>query len=411
MKPHSPALLAGLLASGACILGAELPAPPKLLPIAGIEKSLVVNATPVAPKNGEQTVIKLKDGRLFLLWSEFLRADLLPPAERPPDSPLRRDPTGDDGYARISGMTSGDGGRTWSKPWVVIDDKDALVNCISPGITRLKDGRLLLAYSWRSGGNGANNYGNCAKMIRISADEGKTWSERTRVTPDNSEYHTGCHDRAYTLDDGRVLVQCHTILPPGIAQPGDSYRRTCMGTYYAYSDDNGKTWKCTDVMLDPLAGKAGRFEEASMAQRADGSLVQFIRNWHGQSFASESIDRGSTWSAPRPSGVFSALAPSLVVRLPDRADLLMIWNPTWNPAAQISGLRTVLACAVSRDGGKTWGLPKALEADSTQWAEYPGVTFDGNHALVHYRVFNTDRKRCDLAQARVPISWFYDDKS
>lgn len=141
-------------------------------------------------------------------------ADLLRAAERPPPSPLRRDPTSDDGYAGISCMTSADGGRTWSKPWVVVDDKDALVNCISPGITRMKDGRLLLAYSWRSGGNGATNYGNCAKMVRLSTDEGKTWSERTRITPDNSEYHTGCHDRAYTLADGRVMVQCHTILAP-----------------------------------------------------------------------------------------------------------------------------------------------------------------------------------------------------
>jgi hypothetical protein len=24
-------------------------------------------------------------------------------------------------------------------------------------------------------------------------------------------------------------------------------------------------------------------------------------------------------------------------------------------------------------------------------------------------VFPTDRKRCDLVQARVPLSWFYDD--
>ena len=355
-------------------------------------------------------MIKLKDGRLLLLWSEFLRADLLPAANGRRISPLRRDPTGDDGYARISGMTSSDGGRTWSKPWIAVDDKDALVNCISPGLTRMKDGRLLLAYSWRSGGNGPNNYGNCAKMVRFSSDEGKTWSARVRVTPENSEYHTGCHDRAFTLDNGRVLVQCHTILPPGVAQPGDGYRRTCMGTYYAYSDDNGKTWRRTEVMLDPIAAKAGRFEEASMAQRADGSLVQFIRSWHGQSFISESTDRGSTWSVPRPSGVFSALAPSVVVRMPNSADLLMLWNPTWNPTAPISGVRSVLACAISRDGGKTWGLPKALEADATQWAEYPGITFDGEHALVHYRVFNLDRKRCDLAQARVPTRWFYDEK-
>jgi hypothetical protein len=404
----SARLLGACLGHGALLGAAELPAPPKLLAIPGVEKSIVVAATAVAPKNGEQTVIRLEDGRLFLLWSEFLREDLLPAAERPPASPLRRNPTGDDGYARISGMTSSDGGRSWSKPWVVVDDRDALVNCISPGITRMADGRLLLAYSWRSGGNGRTNYGNCAKMVRISSDEGRTWSERLRITPDGTDYHTGCHDRAYTLAGGRIVVQCHTILPPGVAQPGQSYRSTCMGTYFAYSDDHGNTWQRTAVTLDPLVGTSGRFEEASLVQRADGSLLQVIRSWHGQSFVSESADRGSTWSPPRPSGVFSALAPSLVVRVPESTDLLMIWNPTWNPTASIAGFRSVLACAVSRDGGRTWGLPKALEADVTQWSEYPGVTFVGPHALVHYRVFNSDRKRCDLVQARVPLSWFYE---
>lgn len=410
MKAKIPScLLAGLALAAALPLAAWTDAPPTLRKIDGIEKSFVVTATVAAPKHGEQTTVRLKDGSILLLWSDFVREDLMPAAERPPASPLRRDPTGDDGYARISGKTSSDGGKTWSAPFVVVDDKDALVNCISPGLTRMKDGRLLLAYSWRSGGNGKDNYGNCAKMVRFSSDEGKTWSERMRITPENSDYHTGCHDRAWTLDNGRVIVQCHTILPPGKAKPGPGYQRTVMGTYYAYSDDNGKTWKRSDVMLDPIAGVSGRFEEAGMAQRADGSLVQFIRSWHGQSFVSESTDRGATWTTPRPSGVFSALAPSYITRMPNSSDLLMIWNPTWNPDGRIVGQRTVLACAISKDGGKTWGLPKALETNADQWAEYPGVIFDGDHALVHYRVYPASRKRCDLVQARVPISWFYDD--
>ena len=386
----------------------DLPPTPTLRKIPGIEKSIVVTATPMAPKHGEQSVIRLKDGSLFLLWSEFLRTDLMPAAERPPESPLRRSPTGDDGYARISGMVSSDGGRTWSKPRVVVDDRDAMVNNISPGLTRMADGRLLIAYSWRNGGHGAANFGNCAKMVRISSDEGQTWSERIRITPNNTEYHTGCHDRAYTLDNGRVIVQCHTILPRDTAKPGPSYRSLCMGTYFAYSDDHGHTWKRSGVTLDPIAGREGRFEESSMVQRADGSLLQVIRSWHGQSFYSESTDRGSTWSPPRPSNVFSALAPTLIVRIPNSSDLLMLWNPSWNPDAFIAGVRSVLAAAISRDGGKTWGLPKALETNVNQWSEYPSVIFDGDHAILYYRVFPLDRKRCDLIQARVPMKWFYE---
>ena len=405
--PHPSSLSTALLvviALATPATAAWTDTPPKLREIPGIEKKIIVPATPASPKHGEQTVIKLKDGRLLLLWSEFLREDLLPAAERPPPSPLRKDPTGDDGYARISGMTSADGGRTWSKPWVVVDDKDALVNCMSPGLTRMKDGRLLLAYSWRSGGNGATNYGNCAKMVRISGDEGKTWSERIRITPDNTEYHTGCHDRSYTLESGRVIVQCHTIFPP---QPG--YKGTegsTMGTYFAYSDDNGAHWKRTEVQIEPLRR---RFVEACLVQRADGSLLQVIRSLNGQSYYGESTDDGSTWTMPRPSGVVTSQAPTVIARLPNSRDLLMIWNPKFNPDEPLRGIRSLLFCAISKDDGRTWGLPKALETNSANWAEYPGVIFDGDFALVHYRVYPLDRKRADLVQARVPISWFYDD--
>ena len=404
MKALSPALLAGCVLALCSPMAAWTDNAPKLRDIPGIEKMIVVTATPAAPKHGEQTVIRLKDGRLLLLWSEFLREDLMPAAERPPASPLRRNPTGDDGYARISGMISDNNGRSWSKPWVVVDDKDALVNCISPGLTRMADGRLLLAYSWRSGGNAAQNYGNCMKVVRISSDEGATWSERIRITPDNTEYHTGCHDRSYTLTSGRVIVQCHTIFPPKQNYHGDAL--ASMGTYFAYSDDHGQSWQRTAVQTDPLRG---RFEEASLVERLDGSLLQVIRSRNGQSFYSESTDDGSTWTTPRPSGVVTSLAPTLIKRMPNSSDLLLIWNPNFNPDDRLLGKRSRLLFAISKDGGQTWGLPKALETDDNFHFEYPSVTFDRDSALIHYRVFPADRSRCDLAQARVPVTWFYDN--
>jgi hypothetical protein len=83
MKSPTPALLAGCALAFVSPLLAWTDSPPKLREIPGIEKSLVVTATPAAPKHGEQSVVRLKDGRLLLLWSEFLREDLLPA-----DSPL-----------------------------------------------------------------------------------------------------------------------------------------------------------------------------------------------------------------------------------------------------------------------------------------------------------------------------------
>ncbi len=388
----------------------------------GAERQILRPRSKANPKNTEGSGIVLKDGSILLLFTEFLDFNLMPGKDRPPFSAMRREPDSDDGYARISGILSKDGGRTWSEPRVYVDDRDAKVNTMSPAITRLKDGRLLLAYSWRSGGNHKDNYGETARRVRLSSDEGQTWSEPVRITPADGEYHTGCHDRAWTLPSGRVLVQCHTNRPRKNGGAGDTSFQKAV--YISYSDDSGKTWKYSNTLSEP---KAGGLNESCLTLRADGSLLMVLRSWRGQSFYSDSHDDGSSWSEPRPSGVTSPDAPSYLTRLPGTDDLLLIWNNNFNPrlhqqllipAADGNAARSVaipmqaiarcpLLCAVSRDGGRTWGLPKALETDINYAWAYAGVVFHGDEALVHYFRSPTITHGRDLMLARVPTSWFY----
>lgn len=366
-------------------------------PLPGAHKMVLAAATPLAPKHSEASAIHLQDGAILLLWTEFLDPEQMPAAERPPASPMRRSPTSDDGYARISGMRSEDGGYTWSKPWVVVDDRDARINCMSPALARLADGRLLLAYSWRSGGNHLDNEGSSAKRVRISDDEGQSWSEPVQITPDDSGYHTGCHDRALTLPSGRVLVQCHTL------HPGAAKR---MSTYVAYSDDNGRSWRHSNFLSQPISRG---FEEACIVPREDGSLLMVMRSWRGQSFYSESTDDGATWSVPYPSGVVTPDAPTLLARLPASNDLLMVWNSNYVPGGRHTQTRCPLLSAISKDGGRTWGLPKAIEVDpSYEWG-YPGVLFHEDRALLHYfrRRVDGDAHR-EVVLAHIPLDWFYD---
>jgi hypothetical protein len=184
------------------------PAPGPLKHDDGLERQLLRPLSPLNPKNTEGSGIVLKDGSILLLWTEFMDVDLMPEQDRPPFSPLRKSlrltPNNDDGYARISGIISKDGGRTWSAPRVYADDADAKVNTMSPALARLPDGRIMLAYSWRSGGNHADNYGPCARRARFSSDEGLTWSDPVRLTPDDGTYHTGCHDRVAAEDGPHV---------------------------------------------------------------------------------------------------------------------------------------------------------------------------------------------------------------
>jgi len=386
----------------------------------GLERQVLRPLSTLNPKSTEGSGILRKDDSILLLWTEFLDVNLLPEKDRPSFSPLRRSAWTDDGYARISGAISKDGGKTWSAPRVYADDTDAKVNTMSPAITRLKDGRLLLAYSWRSGGNHKDNYGPCARRVRFSSDEGATWSEPTPITPDDGTYHTGCHDRAWTLPSGRILVQCHTNTPIGTGE-GDRYYKKHV--YLAYSDDAGRTWKHSNRLTEDVS--VG-LNESCVVPRADGSLLMVLRSWRGNSFYSESRDEGATWSKPRPSGIVNPDAPTYLTRIPGTDDLLMIWNNNFNlpkhtlrvpasngrPAVEVplgghSTSRCPLLCAVSKDGGRTWGLPRTLENDiNYEWA-YPGVVFHGENIVFHYYRSPAITRGRELVVTVAPISWLY----
>lgn len=388
----------------------------------GLDRQLLRPYSALNPKNSEGTGLVLRDGSILLLWTEFMDVELMPEADRPPFSPLRKSlsaaPNNDDGYARISGSVSTDGGRTWSAPRVYADDADAKVNTMSPCLVRLPDGRIMLAYSWRSGGNHADNYGPCARRARFSSDEGRTWSDPVRITPDDGTYHTGCHDRAWVRPSGRILVQCHTN---SAAKPGSRYRDH-KHVYIAYSDDGGRSWRHSNRLTEPVARG---LNEACLVPRPDGSLVMVLRSWRGQAFLSESRDEGASWSEPRPSGIVAPDAPTYLTVLPGTSDLLAIWNCNFNlrerhqlrlpTGAATVGAHAVsrcpLLCAVSRDGARSWGLPKVLEDDiNFEWA-YPGVVFAGDTALVHYFRSPMIERRRELMLTRVPLAWFQTDQA
>ena len=366
--------------------------------IPGIEKQIIAPSTAYSPKNTEGSAIHLQDGRILLTWTQYVDIHQMPEDQRPPYSAKRRAPTTDDGYARIVGIISGDGGTTWSQPRVYVDDRDAEINTMSPALTRMADGRLLMAYSWRSGGNHVDNHGPCAKRVRLSDDEGETWTDPVQITPDDGLYYTGCHDRAYTLASGRVLVQCHTL------HPGPEKK---MSNFIACSDDNGATWALSNFITESIARG---FEEASIARRRDGSLLMIMRSWRGQAFYTESLDDGVTWSEAYPANIIAPAAPSLLTNLPDSADMLLIWNPLHIPDVKHNLTRHPLLCAISKDGGRNWGLPRALEVSPDyQWA-YPGILFDGDTALIHYYRSQVQRNgQRELILAHVPLTWLYDE--
>ncbi len=92
-----------------------------------IQRQTVVPNTAEHPRNGEGDIIQLKDGRLLLAWTRFLKggSDFSP--------------------AEIAAMTSSDGGKTWSEPYVLQPNIGG-TNVMEVSFLRLQNGEILLGY-------------------------------------------------------------------------------------------------------------------------------------------------------------------------------------------------------------------------------------------------------------------------
>ncbi len=93
-----------------------------------------------------------------------------------------------------------------------------------------------------------------------------------------------------------------------------------------------------------------------------------------------SRDGGETWTSAQPARFFpSPCSPMVVKRAPDGA-LYAVWNPVpYTLSGDAPGLRQTrspLAAAVSRDEGRSWSVPRildALEPGIPGVVEYPAV--------------------------------------
>jgi len=312
---------------------------------------------PNNPRNSEAAMAPLKDGRLLLGWTEFYAGS-----------------GADHGPARLVGRVSEDGGRTWGEKYVLVEN-DGGCNVMEVNSMRLRGGALAVFYCQKN-----TEETDCRVMMRISADEGRTFGPAKQLSP-AGKYTGLTNGRCIRLASGRILLEAW--------EGGDSY--CCL------SDDEGETWR------DSRRGKpeGGPCFEPACVELKDGRVLMLMRTGLGSQFKSISDDGGETWSKPQPTALAGSASPVSISRIPTTGDLLAIWNHDVNRTVT----RNPLTAAISRDEGETWERFRNLEdRPDDRWA-YPAVTWVGDRALITY--FNYTGG-LSLQLKIVPASWFYD---
>jgi hypothetical protein len=324
------------------------------------ENAVTLNLEPTKenPRNSEGSFAQLKSGRIIFYYSQFYGG------------------AQDGSPARIAGISSEDGGRTWSEPRTIVEN-EAGDNVMSVSLLRLKSGRLAFFYVVK------NSWLDCRPHLRFSDDEAATWSEPKRIL-EAPGYFVLNNDRVGQLESGRLLVPLafhrSRASDPESARSFDA-RAIAM---WIYSDNEGETWQEAATWWAMPVRSGSGLQEPGVVELADGKLFGWARTDQGAQYGFTSTDGGKSWSAPAPTTLQSPTSPASIKRVPNSPRLLALFNDHSGAFPFPKGKRTPLVSAISDDGGQTWMKHTLIETDPAGWYCYTAIHFVDDAVLLAY---------------------------
>lgn len=311
--------------------------------------SLCMSPTPEVPRISEGDFVKLDSGKILTVYGKF---------------------RGQHDFAQASLMArmSMDNGSTWGDEKILITP-DAHLNVMSVSLLRLSSGKIALFYAIKDAVD------DCYPVMRISTDNGESWSEPTPCIPSQAGYHVLNNSRVIQLKNGRILlpVARHEVKPhKQDKRKFDTFQED--GTIFCmYSDDEGATWMKGECVPSPDIENLTK-QEPGVVQLQDNSILLYVRTKLGYQYFSKSFDNGITWSLLEQGTLQSPNAPALIIRDPYTDALVAVWNES-------SDARTPLTIAVSFDEAKTWTHKRILK-DAPLWYCYPAIEIPSPNILL-----------------------------
>jgi len=366
-------LLATIIAGLGCATPRQLEKGADLAP------QTVLNLNPGAnnPRNSEGDFIELSDGRILFVYTHYYGT-----------SPS------DHGSAYLASRISTDRGETWSPTDKIEVENEGNMNIMSVSLLRLQSGQVALFYMRKHG------LDDCVPMMRVSDDEGTSWSEATTIITDQGGYYVLNNDRVVQSGDGRIFVPVSRHNTTG----GEWTRRGVISCYY--SDDGGVSWYGGDEVPNP---DDLLLQEPGIIELENDNHLMFMRSDEGTQCFSRSADGGKTWSKPMKSQLISPRSPATIERIPSTGDLLAVWNNNLALNEEEAELRCPLNIAISKDEGVSWEKIKVLENDPDRRYCYTAMHFVDDAVLLAYAdgSYSAETHWGLTKMIKVSLPWIY----
>ncbi len=320
-----------------------LPAFALLLALAGMEKGTVAPVDGgMFERNAIPSIARLESGKLICAWTFAGKANP---------------------RLRIAAAISGDGGRTWSKPRVLMEHPGK--NDADPVL--LVNGKRVFVYSATV--NDPDKLDRSQVFMVSSDDDGATWSPPREIRFPK-KYTGGMVNNGIKLRDGTLVLPFAWDLwaEKGIPARTEGEMDLASGVLRS---TNGIDWTLHGELhiWEPkmTPGSTNGLCEPSLVELGNGDLLMVMRAGTPHHYESRSRDGGKNWDAPRPSPLVGHNTPTALWRLDKKpGEIIAIWNHS--PMH-----RYPLSVAISADGGKTYSKPKVVDEGGGRQVSYPGI--------------------------------------
>jgi len=247
---------------------------------------------------------------------------------------------------------------------------------------------------------------NWTTYISESGDGGRSWSEPRVLVPGDSSPRGPIKNKPIVLSNGAWLAPGSVEREPlwdayvdSSPDSGATWSRSFVPLEHRTepSSRNEPLWEGlqSEALWENDLNRVFSWDgviQPTLWESAPGCVHMLLRSTRGRIYRSDSTDYGKTWASAYPTSLPNNNCGIDLAKMPSGRLVL-----AFNPISQNWGRRSPLSVAYSDDNGESWSAPFHLETEPGEYS-YPAIIVHGTEIHVTYTW-----KRINVAHAHLSI--------